>query len=54
MLMPDSMPDNIRTVLEALPQLSNDRGTRELTYQYSVGDLSGLAEAEAALREGVE
>jgi len=53
MSMPESAPDNIRTVLEAVPPLTGDRGSRELTYQYSVGDLSSLTDAEAewAIRE---
>jgi hypothetical protein len=47
MSAPVNLPDNIRTVLEACPPLTSDRGARELVYQYSVGNLSVLTDAEA-------
>ena len=47
MSMPANLPDNIRTVLEAVPPLTHERGERELVYQYSVGNLSDLTDEEA-------
>ncbi len=47
MSVPSNIPDNIRTVLDALTPLANERGDRELVYQYSVGNLSELSEEDA-------
>lgn len=47
MSVPEALPESVRTVLDALSPLKNDRGTRELVYQYSVGNLSGLNDDEA-------
>lgn len=44
---PANLPDAVRTILHALQPLKNDRGSRELVYQYSVGNLSGLSDADA-------
>jgi len=53
MPVPTNLPDNIRTVLNACPPLRNQRGSRELVYQYSIGSLSALndEEAEWTIRE---
>ncbi len=40
------IPDNIRLLINSLPILKHDRGNRDLLYQYSVGNLSGLSDAE--------
>lgn len=45
--IPSDIPDNIRVLLDTLPPLPREVGNRELLYQYSVGDLSGLSEKDA-------
>ena len=40
------IPANIKILLDELPPLHFDRGDRELLYQYSVGDLSGLSDED--------
>lgn len=40
------LPENIKVLLDELQPLSSDRGDRELLYQYSVGDLSGLSDQD--------
>ncbi len=47
MAAPSNIPDNIRTVLNALPPLANERGDRELVYQYSVGNIGELSDEDA-------
>ena len=42
-----NIPDNVSILLDKLPLLSHDRGTRALLYQYSVGDLSSLSDKDA-------
>ncbi|MDP6124968.1 MAG: hypothetical protein QGH20_04340 [Candidatus Latescibacteria bacterium] len=44
---PQNLPDNVKTVLGAVPPLSHERGDRELTYQYSIGGMTGLLDEEA-------
>lgn len=41
------VPNNINSLLKNIPLLSQDRGKRELLYQYSIGDFSGLSKIEA-------
>ncbi|RIH63224.1 hypothetical protein D1164_21105 [Mariniphaga sediminis] len=41
-----NIPENIKTLMDTLPVLSNDHGDRELLYQYSVGDLSSLSDED--------
>jgi hypothetical protein len=41
-----NIPDNIYTLLKKLTPLSNNRGDRELLYQYSIGDLSSLSDRD--------
>lgn len=45
---PDDLPTSVQVLLDTLPPLSHERQGRPLLYQYSVGDLSGLSDAETA------
>jgi hypothetical protein len=47
MRIPENVPQSVRTVLESLEPLKNDRGDRELVYQYAVGNLSELSDVDA-------